>query len=56
MTEQAEIELRQHALKSLLSTRKRRLGESLDQRIRRAGKQAASIRFLSFAKKLICAC
>lgn len=39
MTEQAEIELRQHALKSLVSTRKRRLGESLDQRIKRAGKQ-----------------
>ncbi|MGH7235622.1 MAG: hypothetical protein ACREIO_04495 [Nitrospiraceae bacterium] len=39
MTEQDEIELRRHALKSLVSTRKRRLGESLDQRIRRAGKQ-----------------
>lgn len=39
ITEQAEIELRQKALKSLVTTRKRRLGESLDQRIKRAGKQ-----------------
>lgn len=39
MTEQAEIELRRQALKSLVTTRKRRLGESLDQRIKRAGKQ-----------------
>lgn len=39
ITEQAEIELRQRALKSLVSMRKRRLGESLDQRIKRAGKQ-----------------
>lgn len=39
MIEQAEIELRQRALKSLVSKRKRLCGESLDQRIRRAGKQ-----------------
>lgn len=39
MTEQAEIELRQRALKSLVSKRQRLCDESLDQRIKRAGKQ-----------------
>lgn len=39
MIEQAEIELRQRALKSLVSRRERLFGESLDQRIKRAGKQ-----------------
>jgi hypothetical protein len=37
--EQEEIELRQRALKSLVTKRNRLLRESLDQRIKRAGKQ-----------------
>jgi hypothetical protein len=39
LTERAEIEVRQRALKSLVLKRNKLLRESLDQRIKRAGKQ-----------------
>jgi hypothetical protein len=41
LTEQAELQLRQRALRSLVTKRHRMLRESLDQRIKRAGKQGA---------------
>ena|ERR687891_565610 len=39
LIERAEIEFRQRALKSLVGKREKLLRESLDQRIKRAGKQ-----------------